>query len=378
MFRHTRVAGVLLATAFLSAACGGGNDDTTSAPEAEEEATSSPAPAAGEAGELKKVSVVTSLGSPSVGSFPMYMAMEQGYFAEEGLEVEILFSEGSGAAVQQLAAGNAELGSMTPASIMAAVSRGTDMAFVLQTNYLDAFDIVATADSGITTMEDLKGKTLGVSELPGGEMPMVRASLATAGLQEGADVNMIIIGEGDATTVRALENGQAQAYSSSKRDVIAINSQGIETTVITPEEVQKFPGDGIAVTAETLEEDPEMVEGFVRASLKGRAFGLANLDATYAYFEENFPEALADDPELAQAFFDLQIDSYTAKPDSIPLAGLPPVDAWKTYMEFLQLGEGEQKALTGPVDVDAILREEVVEAAWEGTDEAAITAAAVG
>jgi hypothetical protein len=45
-------------------------------------------------------------------------------------------------------------------------------------------------------------------------------------------------------------------------------------------------------------------------------------------------------------------------------------------MEFLLLGEGEQKALDQPVDVDAILQTDVVEAAWESIDEAAITASA--
>jgi len=370
MFRSARVAGVLLASLCLFTACGD-DDAAQEAGSADDGGTDTTG-----GSELQKISVVTSNGSPSTGSFPIYMAMDQGYFAEEGLEVEILFSEGSGAAVQQLAAGNADLGSMTPASIMQAVSRGTDMAIVMHGNYVDAFDTVATADSGITSMAELKGKTLGVSELSGGEMPMVRASLTTSNLTEGADVNMIIIGEGDATTVRALESGQAQAYSSSKRDIIAINSQGIETTVITPEEVQKFPGDGIAVTMETLESDPEMVEGFVRASLKGLVYGLADLDEVYTYFEENHPEALASDPELAKAFFDLSVSFYTAKPDSIPLAGLPDVEAWKTYMDFLLLGEGEQKALSQPVDVDAILRTEVVETAWETIDEAAVKASA--
>jgi len=41
-------------------------------------------------------------------------------------------------------------------------------------------------------------------------------------------------------------------------------------------------------------------------------------------------------------------------------------DAWKTYMDYLQLGEGEQKALAGPVDLSTLLTDEIVLKASEG------------
>ena len=42
--------------------------------------------------------------------------------------------------------------------------------------------------------------------------------------------------------------------------------------------------------------------------------------------------------------------------------------AWDTYITFLQLGEEEQKALAGPVDLDALLTDAIVLEAWQGLD----------
>lgn len=355
-----RIGGVLLAGAVvIVSACGS------------EQAGDS----AGSAEGLTTVRVVTSNSGPAAGDVPIRIAMDQGWFEEEGINVELLFSPGSGAAIQQLAAGNADVASTTPASVMQANLEGTPIAMVMQHTYKQPFDIAAPAGSGVTSVADLDGLTLGVSELSGGEMPMVRAALGISGLAEGENVRIVPAGEGDPSTVAAFENGTIDAYASSKRDIINLGPNGFEPDMvaITPAEVAAFPGDGMAITTAFLEGSPDVVDGFVRAALKGYVYTMANPEAAFAFTQENMPEALATDPELARTFFDLAIDNLGPElPASVPNRGLFDRGAWESIMGFLQEGTDETRVLDGPVDLDVVLNESAVENAWETADFEAI------
>ena len=69
--------------------------------------------------------------------------------------------------------------------------------------FSDVFTIAVTPESGVTSLEDLDGEALGVTDLGGGEMPLVRAALDSVGLSFDDDVELTVIGAGCATA-RAL------------------------------------------------------------------------------------------------------------------------------------------------------------------------------
>ena len=70
---------------------------------------------------------------------------------------------------------------------------------------------------------------------------------------------------------------------------------------------------------------------------------------------------------MAGPFWELVQTYYTA-PEGIEPHGVLLPEAWDFYMTYLLVGEGEQKALASPVDLSAILTDEIVEAAWDGLD----------
>ncbi len=325
------------------------------------------APGTAALADAVKLRGVTAQGGPTAQIFPFFIAMENGYYAEEGLDVEMNYSRGSSDAARQLAAGNVDFGVFSAAAAMQTSQRGFPLKVIYQVYYPDTFDIVVPADSDIESMADMKGLTLGLSDLAGGEVPMVRASLAETGLVEGQDVAFVAAGEGDPTTVRSFNEGRIQAYAGAKRDILLIPAQGIPVRSITPEAIAAFPGDGLAVRAETFEQDPETLVKLVRATLKGWAWGVANPDATFDLLREKYAAASLGDNPVAAEFWQLVLDYYTA-PESVTQHGTPIPAAWETYMTFLQLGEEEQKALAGPVDLDALLTDAIVIEAWQGLD----------
>ncbi|MDP2121106.1 MAG: ABC transporter substrate-binding protein [Hoeflea sp.] len=315
--------------------------------------------AAVSAQDLVKFNGVTAQGGPTAQMFPIFMAQEMGYYKEEGLDVTLNYSKGSSDAARQLAAGNVDWGIFSSAATMQTVQRGFPLKAIMQVYYPDTFDIVVPADSSIQTMADMKGKTIGLSDLAGGEVPMTRASIVEAGLQEGVDVKLVVAGEGDPTTIRSFETDRIQAYAGAKRDLLLIPAQGIETRSITPSAIAAFPGDALSVRAETFESDPELLVKFVRATLKGRQWGMDNPDKAFELLKTKYAEASLGDNPVAPQFWALVQTYYTA-PDSVTVHGTMLPEAWTVYMDYLQLGEGEQKALAGPVDLSTVLTDEIV------------------
>jgi NitT/TauT family transport system substrate-binding protein len=310
---------------------------------------------------------VTAQGGPTAQMFPVFMAQEKGFYVEEGLDVVLNYSKGSSDAARQLAAGNVDWGIFSSAATMQTVQRGFALKAIMQIYYPDTFDIVVPADSPVMTMADMKGKTIGLSDLAGGEVPMTRASIVETGLKEGSEVKLVVAGEGDPTTIRSFTEDRIQAYSGAKRDLLLIPAQGIATRSITPAAIAKFPGDALSVRIETYEKDPELLAKFVRATIKGWAWGMANSDAAFELLKTKYAAASLGDNPVAPEFWQLVKTYYTA-PESVTQHGTFLPEAWAFYMEYLQLGEGEQQALAGPVDLATVLTDDIVIKAWDGLD----------
>lgn len=326
----------------------------------------------GHANELIEFNGVTAQGGPTAQVFPIFMAQEQGYYEEEGLDVTLNYSKGSSDAARQLAAGNVDWGIFSSAATMITMQRGFPVKAIMQVYYPDSFDIVVPAESDIETIADMKGMTIGVSDLAGGELPMTRASIIESGLTEGIDVRLVIAGEGDPTTVRSFSEGRIQAYAGAKRDLLLIPAQGIPTRSITPETIKRFPGDALVVREETFVDQRDVLIKFVRATLKGWAWGMANQDEAFELLKTKYAAASLGDNPVAEEFWELVQTYYTAPPEVENHGTLIP-EAWDFYMSYLTVGEGEQKALAGPVDLSRMLTDEIVLEAWEGLDLESVT-----
>jgi NitT/TauT family transport system substrate-binding protein len=311
----------------------------------------------------------------SVNQFhPFYIADELGFFAEEGLEVSFQDAGGSSAAIQQVIAGNADAALPAPSAFLNAVSQGFDLKWVYSYQYANIFTLAATAASGITTIQDLQGKSVGVSDLSGGEVPLVRAVLGEAGLAEGEDVQIVPVGDGSALTVQALESGQVDAYSSSLFDIAAIQSRGIDMVTILPQEAQDFPANGIVVSAETLASDPDKIEGFLRAVAKGVVYAAANDERAFEMAKEIRPEEF-EDAAIAGPNWEVarRLKTPPAALAEEPL-GTHYLEGFQAYHDFLRQGTEEEGALATDVDLSVALDSSLIEAAND-FDRAAVEAA---
>lgn len=305
-------------------------------------------------GETTKLTVTIPFPSGAV-FYPLFVAQENGYFEEEGIEVTVEPVDGSGATIQQLSAGQAQVAVPSPGPFMQAVARGEDLRSVYTLYQSNVFSVQVPADSEVQSLADLEGKTVGVGALDGGETPFVKAALKeAAGLEEG-DYELLAIGDGGQAAV-ALNRGDVDAYASAFVDVAIMKLRGVELRNILPEEFQNFFDTVFVFKSDFVEENANVIEGFGRAIAKGTVWGLDNAAGVVEITSKFFPEE-AEDKAFTQALVEETSTLYELPDETDGKWGYSVPEFVERYMNFLV----EQGELEEPVDTDIFSNDHVDE-----------------
>ncbi|MFT4287392.1 ABC transporter substrate-binding protein [Nocardioides sp.] len=187
-----------------------------------------------------------------------YEVARSSIYPELGLEPKTVAGDGNSSTIQQLAAGKVPFAVSGAAELIEAAAQGRDLVGIANLN-ADLFSIRAVAGSNVTSVEDLKGKNLGVPSMSDGVIPLVKAALAAAGLTPNEDVSLVVVGDAGPAVAQALESGKIDALAGAIPDVAAMAASGVELTPILSDEFTGIPSNEIVVTRETLE-DPEALE----------------------------------------------------------------------------------------------------------------------
>ena len=233
--------------ALLLAACGG-----------------SPSPSSPGQPSLNKVSI--GLGYiPDIQFAPFYVAQSKGYYKAAGLDVT--FHHG----IETDLIGSMVLGHDT------FVFAGGDEELVARSKNLQVVDVatifrrypvslIVSADSPVKTLADLKGHTIGVPGPFGSTYTGLLALLYQAHLSL-SDVKVQSIGF---TQVAALLGHKVDAVMGySNNEPLQLKAQGFAVRTFDVSDYQPLVSNGIITTVDTLHNQPQLVQNFVQATLKG-------------------------------------------------------------------------------------------------------------
>lgn len=281
--------------------------------------------------------------SPSaINSFPVFVAIGEGFFAEEGLEVKVESINGSGAVLQALSSGQAQFGRPGPGPVLTAQSRGVDAVFIYNVAARSNFGVVVPEASTVTSPAELKGTTVGVGTADGAEVGFARNVLAGSGLKDGTDYEFLAVGDGGPATAAFLQK-TISAYAASTADAAILNQRGVKVRDITPSEYARFFGNGIATMGDTVRNNPDLVTKFGRAFARGHAFALddANRAKVMAHLKAANPQE-SEDAGFANALFEA-VRSKTIPIDMSKGLGYMPPEVWEEWQASLVAG-GDLKA----------------------------------
>jgi NitT/TauT family transport system substrate-binding protein len=212
--------------------------------------------------QLKKIHFSTT--SIAVTELQFRIAQMKGFYREEGLDLETLLIRGS-VGMQALIGGSVDYASAA-GSIIAAGVRGAPVKLVLIVNSKPQFDLVGQRD--IKSIEQLKGKVVGISSRGGAVDLLTQLILTKHGLTPNKDVTSIVIGTPEelATALRA---GVVAACLLSPPRQLILYREGFSRLAYSGDYLASYPSGGVGATDEKIRNNPAEVLGFVRASMKG-------------------------------------------------------------------------------------------------------------
>ncbi|MDP2728228.1 MAG: ABC transporter substrate-binding protein [Dehalococcoidia bacterium] len=232
---------------------------------------------------------------------PYVMAQEKGYFAEEGIDLEIV-QIGAAISVKALIGGDHQVDG-AGASAMAAILQGAPLRLVMiQTERLPWWIF---AKPGINSIPELKGKRMGTPTLGSALDITAGMLLKKSGVDPQKDVVWIATGVG-ANMITAIKAGAIDAGVFDDSAAFQAKQEGLTELAWVGKEFDIVTG-GLATTEKLIKEKPDLLKRFVRAGLKG-----------YLYFKAQSPQAIESftkysglEPKKAKEYYDLSVTYST-------------------------------------------------------------------
>ncbi|SFO86486.1 ABC transporter substrate-binding protein [Tranquillimonas alkanivorans] len=269
---------------------------------------------------------------------PYFVAVDEGYFADEGLEVEIAAGQGSLDAIPKVATGAFPFGFADINSLIKFLDQnpGAPVTAVMMVYDKPPFAVVGRKSLGVEAPADLEGKVLGAPP-PDGAWAQFPAFASANDL----DLQAITVEPvGFPTREPMLAEGEVDAVTgfsfSSFLNLVRLGVPEDDiSTILMADHGLALYGNAIIVNTDFAEENPDVVEGFIRAVAKGWADAIADPEGAIASLVERNPAA---DAELEQRRLQLAIDANVLT-ESAMAEGMGGVDPARMERALEQIAE---------------------------------------
>src|SRR5881398_1104724 len=246
--------------------------------------------------------------SPNAGSSSvLWVAKDAGIFKKHGLDVSVVYIEGTLKALMSLFAGELQVVAGTGPAVVQAKMRGADVTMIMGFEVFLPYYLIATPD--VKRVEDLKGK-IGANHSAATSADFaMRLGLRNIGFDPDRDVNLRVVG---ATNLRmlAMQQGQAQFTVITTTEREEAEKRGFKVLVDLASKRIPYPHSGLITSQRMLREKHDAMLRFGRATVEAIHFfktqkasttavlkkyaktDLSTLDSAYAYLKTALPDTL--------------------------------------------------------------------------------------
>lgn len=276
---------------------------------------------------------------PNVQFTPVYVALQKGYFRDEGIAVELDYGMENdllklvGTDEMQFVIGSGD-------QVILARSQGLPVVYVA--NWYRRFPVAVAALQPFDSPQDVVGMDVGIPGLYGASYIGWQAFLGGAGI-DPASVNLVSIGY---TQVESLATGQVDAaVVYAMNTPVQLREQGYDVHLLHVADYIDFVSNGLITNERTIAEQPELVRGMVRALLRGLADTLDDPDAGFAICRKHVAEIDDESAPLQRAVLEESLDYWRAD-----VLGRSDPQAWEASAAFMH----EIGMIDAPVDATTL------------------------
>jgi NitT/TauT family transport system substrate-binding protein len=235
--------------------------------------TSSPAPL-----PETPVEVTLPLGYvPNVQFAPLYVAIDKGFYSDEGLAVTLDYSMENDNTVL-VGTGELQFAIVSGEQVLLARAQQLPVVYVMAWYQLYPVGIVAKTSSGIENVSDLAGKKIGLPGLYGANYIGAMALLDSAGLEQ-SDVTLDSIGYTQVAALIADQDDAVVIYTAN--EPLQLDAAGVDYVLFKTSDAVDLVANGLITNEETLANNPELVQRMVAATLKGIEYTSSHPDEAY-------------------------------------------------------------------------------------------------
>jgi len=247
--------------------------------------------------QLKKVRFSTT--GISISELPFKIAQLKGFWREEGLDVEAILIRGA-VGMQALLGGSVDYTSASGSTIAAAV-RGLPVKLVFISSSKPQFELMSQPQ--IKSVQELKGKIVGISSRGGSNDLMLQMILQKNGLTPNKDVTTIIVGAQEESVI-ALRTGRIAAALITPPRNFMLQRDGFNRIAYSGDYMATYANGGIGITDEKIKSNPSEVLAFVRGTIKALQYSMKNRPE----ITKIMPGYLGiKDPALVEQLYDLYL-----------------------------------------------------------------------
>lgn len=290
---------------------------------------------------------------------PQYVALTQGFFEEEGLNIELIDGKGADKVMASLISGEVEIGFMGPEASVYIYNQGREnyaINFIQLTQRDGSFLVGRQADVNFT-WDKLKGKEVLGGRAGGMPLMTLEYVIKEHGMLIPEDVNVRTDVQFD-VLAGAFVGGEGDYVSLFEPVASNLEKEGVGYVVASIGEAGGYiPYTAYSATKEYIEENPEIIQKFTNAIYKGMLWVQENDTPTIA--EAVLPQFPETDIDVLETLIDRYKDQDSWKPDLIITE--EGLDRMMDIME--EAGELNQRA-----DYNAIVTTEFAEEAMKNID----------
>ena len=287
----------------------------------------------------QKITVVLDW-TPNTNHTGLYAAEEQGYFAEEGLDVDII-TPGEAGADSLVASGKADFGVSYQEGITQARVQGVPIVSIAAIIQHNTSGFASPAENNIKSPKDFAGKTYG------GWGSEVEASVISSLMKQDnadiKDVDIVNIGDADYFTAMKQNIDFAWIYYGWTGVEAELRGEKINMIYLTDySDKLDYYTPVLSTNENMIADNPETVKAFLKAATKGYEYTIDNPDDAASILLKHAPDL---DEELVKKSQEWLASKYQ---DDAPRWGEQKLSVWENYADWMY----DNKLLEKKLDAD--------------------------
>lgn len=209
---------------------------------------------------------------------PLWAAKEAGFFKKHGLDANLIYIPGGSVVVQTMLTGEVQMAISGPGAVIRANLGGAD--FVYLGSNSNRIDFVVVASKNIKTVQDLRGKRIGVGRYGGGPDFTGRVVFEKLGFKVDKDVIFTQTLGGQPTRLAMLQSGAIDGVVISPPATLQAKQMGFNAVLDYATVIPNYFSSGYFTTRKLMRDNPRLVEAMMKALLDGTRYVANNEEGT--------------------------------------------------------------------------------------------------